>query len=123
MAKKILVIDDEADLLMMVVARIKKAGYEVLSAKDGKTGLEMARLENPDLILLDLVMPGIDGYQVCRSLKADSKLKAIPVVIFTASFCATDISQKVKELSADGYISKPFQAKQLIEKIQNILGE
>lgn len=123
MAKKILVIDDEIDLLKMVVVRLKKLGYDVVQAVDGEKGLEMMRSQIPDLVLLDLRMPIIDGYQVCQSKKSDDTIKNIPVILFTASFSSKFISEKVQELGANDYITKPFDAKELLAKIKKILGE
>jgi putative two-component system response regulator len=76
----------------------------------------------PDLILLDLAMPGIDGYEVCRRSKKDESTKDIPVIFFTASVVTASVEEKAKELKADGFIVKPFNYKELLEKIKSIIG-
>lgn len=123
MAKKILIIDDEPDLLKLVVARVEKAGYVVIQGSDGKNGLDMMYSEKPDLILLDLVMPGVDGYEVCRRKRNDSAIKNIPVILFTANLASKSIDEKARELGAEDYIVKPFDSKELIEKIKKLVGE
>lgn len=123
MAKKILIIDDETDLLMMATARLKKAGYEVVTAPDGQAGLNVLELEKPDLVLLDLSMPVMDGYQVCRHMKSCETTKNIPIVLFTASSATMPLDQKTKEIGAQDYVPKPFDNETLIGKIKNILGE
>jgi CheY-like chemotaxis protein len=121
MAAKILIVDDEADLLMMSVGRLQKAGYDVVTAADGQSGLEMVASEKPDLVLLDLVMPGLDGYEVCRRLKADEKTKHIPVILFTARFAITPLDETARALRAEDYVPKPFDAKELVLKVQRLL--
>ena len=122
MAKTILIIDDEPDILIMVEARLKKAGYNILKAVNGLEGIDMIMSAKPDLILLDLAMPGIDGYEVCRRSKKDESTKDIPVILFTASVVTASAEEKVKELKADGFIVKPFDHKELLEKIKSIIG-
>jgi len=104
---KILIIDDEPDLVTMVTLRLEANGYQVIFACDGQEGLGKARNEKPDLIILDLMLPKIDGYKVCRLLKFDEKYKKIPVILFTARAQESDI--KVGEdVGADAYLTKPF---------------
>jgi len=122
-SKKILVIDDEADLRKMVVARLEKSGYTVIPATDGKTGLEKMRSENPDVVLLDLMMPGVDGYEVCRQKAGDPDLKKIPVILFTAIMSSKPLHEIAQELGADDYMAKPFDAKRLTEKVRNLIGD
>lgn len=118
---KILVIDDEPDLTMMVRMRLEAAGYEVIEANDGQEGLDKARKENPDLIILDLMLPKLDGYKVCRMLKFDEKYKKIPVIMFTAR--AQDSDKKLaEEVGATAYLTKPFDPQTLLSKIQELLG-
>ena len=118
--KRILLVEDEPDLIKLTIFRLKKAGYEVIISTDGRQGLETADKEKPDLILLDLGLPVIDGYEVCRRLKSDEKLKDIPVLIMTAS--TERIKDKVKEIGADGYVLKPFEPKDLFLAIKKFLG-
>ena len=116
MPKKILIVDDEPDLMRIVCFRLEKSGFTVLSAVDGREALEITTKEHPDLVLLDLKLPILDGLGVCAQLKKDDKLKGIPVIIFTAS--ANDIAVKVNSCGAEDYIIKPFSAEELIEKIK-----
>jgi DNA-binding response OmpR family regulator len=118
--KKILVIDDEAVLQMGIVIRLKAAGFEVLTASDGLEGLEKARKEEPDLILLDLMLPKMDGYKVCRMLKFDEKYKNIPIIMLTAK--AQDIDKSMGgEAGVNAYITKPFDHRELLDKIKELL--
>jgi DNA-binding response OmpR family regulator len=118
--KRILVIDDEAVLQMGVVIRLKAAGFEVLTASDGLEGLEMARKEDPDLILLDLMLPKMDGYKVCRMLKFDAKYKDIPIIMLTAR--AQDVDKSMgAEAGVNAYITKPFDHRELLDKIKELL--
>lgn len=120
MAKKILIVDDEPDLLKVVVFRVRNSGYEVLTACDGKEALAMIEKEAPDLIFLDLRLPVIDGIEVCKKIKGSDKFKCIPVVLFTASI--GHIDEKFKESGADDYFLKPFESGDLLEKIKKFIG-
>ena len=120
MAKKILIVEDEPDILKVVSSRLKKMGYEVLIAVDGKEGVDIAQKEKPDLILLDLRLPLMDGYEVCKRVKADKKLKHIPVILLSASQVAR-IKESMKECKADDYIIKPFEPKELLDKIKKFI--
>ncbi|MEA3560844.1 MAG: response regulator [Candidatus Omnitrophota bacterium] len=119
-APKALIIDDEVSIVTLVSSRLKINGYEVISARDGQEGLEKVRSEKPDIILLDLMLPKLDGYKVCRMLKFDEKYKHIPIVIFTARTQESD--EKLGfEVGADAYITKPFKSEVLIEKMHELL--
>ncbi|MFA5839433.1 MAG: response regulator [Candidatus Margulisiibacteriota bacterium] len=120
MTKKILVVDDEADIIKIVTVRLKAAKFDVISATDGKAGLEMAKKEKPDLIILDLMLPKMDGYMVCGLLKHDFNFKNIPIILFTARDQAVD-KQKGMEVLADAYITKPFEPETLISKVNELL--
>ena len=120
--KKILLVDDEKDLVETVSFRLKAFGYEVIPAYDGKEALEKAKKEKPDLIILDLMLPKIDGYKVCRMLKFDEKYKNIPVIMFTARAQESD-KELGLQVGADEYITKPFDAKVLLEKIKDLLNK
>jgi len=120
--KKILVVEDEAELTGAIQIRLEQAGYEVLIAYDGQEALEKARTENPDLIVLDLMLPKIDGYKVCRMLKFDEKYKKIPVVMLTARAQEKDENLGY-EVGADAFITKPFKYQVLLAKIAELLGE
>jgi len=120
MAKKVLIIDDNASSVSMLVARLESAGYDTTHAPDGETGLAKMRGERPDIVLLDVRMPGMDGFQVCREAKADPKLKDIPLIFVTTASQESDI-KKGMEAGCDGYITKPYEGKALLEKIKNFV--
>ena len=120
--KRILIVDDESSMVEMVKMRLEANNYEVLAAYDGQSGLETAKKEKPDLIILDLMLPRIDGYKVCRMLKFDEKYKMIPIIMFTARAQETD-KKTGEEVGADAYITKPFEAQILLGKIKELLGE
>ena len=120
MVKKILVVDDEPDILKVVVFRLKKLGHEVLSAVNGQEALDLIQKERPSVVVLDLVVPIIDGYEVCRRLKSDDELKDISVILLTASI-DSGLPEKAKELKADDYLAKPFEPEELINKVEKFL--
>ncbi len=120
MAKKILIVDDEAHIVEMVKMRLEATGYETLEAFDGQEALKMAREGNPDLIILDLMLPKLDGYKVCRMLKFDEKYKHIPIIMFTARAQDSDVKLG-KETGAEAYVTKPFDPKVLLGKIEELL--
>ncbi|MFQ5867778.1 MAG: PleD family two-component system response regulator [bacterium] len=115
--KCVLLVDDEPDISKTVVFRLKKAGYQIITAENGKTGLELARKERPDLILLDLRVPVMDGCEVCQRLKSDDNFKEIPVIFLTASM-VDKITDKIKEFGAEDYIIKPFESEELLNKVK-----
>jgi len=117
---KILVVDDEPDILKVVTFILKKTGYEIFSAVDGKEALKLIKDKRPDLILLDLRLPVIDGYEVCRKVKSDDSLKAIPVLLLTASG-VDSVAQKAQTLGAEDFIIKPFSKEDLLKKINKYL--
>lgn len=120
MPKKILVCDDEPYILMALTDAVEMEGYECVTAINGKEALEKAREEHPDLILLDIMMPFMDGYEVCRELKADAVTRDIPVIMLTAKSQQVDI-QKGKDVGADDYITKPFRPSTLRRKFNEVL--
>ena len=120
MAKKILIVDDEPDLIKVTTYRLKKMGYDVVTGVTGQEALDLIRSERPDLVLLDLRLPVIDGLEVCRKVKADEELKHIPIILFTASTNA--IANNVKDVGADGYLIKPFSGEQLAAELKKFLG-
>lgn len=120
--KKILVIDDEGDLLKLARTRLEASGYKAITLDSGERVLETAKAEKPDLILLDIVMPGKTGTEVCRELKADKATVNIPVIIFTAKYPWEEgIKLSSAEMGADGYILKPFDAQDLLAKIKSLI--
>ena len=120
MTNKILLIEDELDLVEVTKMRLEKSGYEVISALSGEDAFTFLQKDIPDLILLDLLLPGIQGEEVCKKIKCDDRLKTIPVILFTAS--ASDIPKVVKEVGADDYVTKPFEPEELLSKIKKFIG-
>ena len=115
--KKILVVEDNLDIAENLEARLTVQGYEVLMAPDGKEGVEKTRAELPDLVILDVMMPKIDGYQACRIIKQDKKTRHIPVLMLTSLQLMGD-AEKAFEAGADDFLSKPFTNDQLLRKIR-----
>lgn len=116
----ILVVDDEEDIRELIELNLVREGYKVLSCETGEQALEIAGSKLPSLIILDLMLPGIDGLEVCRKLKSDLKTEHIPIVMLTAKGEEADIVTGL-ELGADDYITKPFSGKVLIARIRRIL--
>ena len=114
---RILVVDDEPDLIAVLRMGLQMEGFEVLEAADGAAGLERAQTDKPDLIVLDLMLPKMDGYQVCRSLKFDSRYKSLPIFILSARPGEQD-KRLALEMGADDFIRKPYDLKELVGKIR-----
>jgi len=115
--KKVLVVDDESDLIEALRYRIEASDMDICTAKDGLEGIELAKVEKPVLILLDIMMPRMDGYQACRLMKNDKDIKDIPIVFLSAK--GQDIDKKKGiEAGGDGFIVKPFEGKTLVETIR-----
>lgn len=119
MGKKILIVDDEPDLLRVTCFRLEKSGYQVISAVNGQQALELVEKESPDLVLLDVKLPFMEGPDVCLRIKKNEKIKHIPVILFTAS--TQGIDERVKTCGAQGYIFKPFSAEELLKKIKEFI--
>ena len=120
MSTKILVVDDEPDALELVEFNLKAAGYEVVTAADGEEGLKMARTASPALILLDVMLPEIDGMEVCKLLKRDPATAAIPIIMLTAKGAEIDRVLGL-ELGADDYVTKPFSPRELVLRVKGLL--
>jgi CheY-like chemotaxis protein/cellulose biosynthesis protein BcsQ len=120
MNKKILIIDDEFPVRYLIEHTLRRKGFQVQSAKDGSTGLMAAREYRPDLIVIDIMMPDIDGFQVCREIREDPLLKKTPVIFLTALMTRQDKMQAF-EAGADDYLVKPFQADELMAHISAVL--
>jgi two-component system alkaline phosphatase synthesis response regulator PhoP len=118
--KKILIIDDEFDFVESLQIILEQENYECLTAHEGKKGLQLAREWKPDLIILDIMLPGMDGYNVCRALKFDVRLKQIPTIMLTFK-ARTEDRIMGKASGADDYITKPFSQEELIAKIEELL--
>jgi len=119
-AKKILVVDDEPDLVELVSYNLKKEGYKVVTAPDGEDALEKVRKGPFDLIILDLMLPGIQGVELCRMIRSNPKTEAIPIIMLTAR---GEVSDRIRglETGADDYLSKPFNPRELIARVKAIL--
>ena len=121
MAKQsILVVDDEKDILELVEYNLTKNGYKVICASTGEEGLELARAKLPDLVVLDLMLPGLDGLDVCKMLKSTEQTQKIPVVMLTARGEEPDIVAGL-ELGAEDYVTKPFSPRVLVARIRAVL--
>ena len=118
--KRILIVDDEEDLVKLVKKCLEHYHYEVITAYDGQEGLEKAKTEKPDLIILDLMLPKINGYKVCGLLKKDTRYAKIPVILFTAKTEEKDLKLG-EEVGADAYIIKPFEREILLAKIKELI--
>ena len=119
-SKKILIVDDEADLVETIRFPLEMEGYHVLASYSGEDALNQARKENPDLILLDLMLPNLDGYKVCRLLKFDNRYKHIPILMLTAKTQEKDKALGM-ETGANEYITKPFEMDDLLKKVKQYL--
>ena len=127
MPKKILLIDDDPDLVNAVRMILESKNYNVAAAFGGIEGLEKAKTENPDLIVLDVMMPDKDGYSVCKELKSDPQLRSIPVILLTAvvsHISTTRYTQQMGlETEADDYIDKPVEPNVLVKRIETLLSK
>ncbi|MBD3376787.1 response regulator [candidate division KSB1 bacterium] len=120
MAKTILIIDDEQDIIDLLQFNLQAEGYQILSALEGETAIELAQKKQPDLIILDIMLPGKDGYEVIRELRQDVKTKQIPVIFLTAK--DSEIDEVIGlELGADDYIVKPIGLRKLVARVKMVL--
>ncbi len=120
--KRILLADDEEDIKTVVAMFLEAEGYEVITAFDGLDALEKVRCDKPDLILLDIMMPVLDGFEVCKRLKENEETAAIPVVILSAAAHVESVNRGLKAGAKD-YIVKPFEPETLLEKIEQFIGK
>lgn len=118
--QRILLVDDEIDFVEVLSTRLEANGFEVLPAYDGEEALEKVKEAKPDLIILDIMMPKINGFDVCRKLKLDQNYKDIPIIMLTAKFQASDIKFG-SAMGADAYITKPFEPQVLLGKVNELL--
>jgi two-component system phosphate regulon response regulator PhoB len=116
----ILIVDDEQDIRELIRFNLEREGYDVLAADTGEQGLEIVQSKLPGLVILDLMLPGMDGLEVCRTLKATAKTEHIPIIMLTAKGEDTDIITGL-ELGADDYVTKPFSSKVLVARIRRVL--
>jgi DNA-binding response OmpR family regulator len=120
MSKKILIVDDDLESLKLIGLMLQRRGYEIIVAQDGSQALEKAEIEDPELVILDVMMPGMDGYEVCRQLRASSTLAHLPVIMFTAK---TLVGDKVAgfQAGADDYLTKPIHPAELVSHVEALL--
>jgi len=119
---KILVVDDEIYIVHILDFSLGMEGYEVVTALDGEQALEKVKTEKPDLIVLDIMMPKLDGYEVCKNIKSSASTQHIPVILLSAK--GRNLDQKLGlDVGADGYITKPFSPRKLVERINQLLGQ
>ena len=117
----ILVADDEEDLRELVAYRLTRSGYQVIGAGDGLQALELAAERTPDLMVLDVMMPKLDGYELTRRVRAEAALRSIPVILLTARSQESDIDRGF-EVGADDYLKKPFNPDELVARVRAVLG-
>lgn len=119
---RILVVDDEIYIVHILDFSLGMEGYEVLTALDGEQALERLKNDKPDLIVLDIMMPKVDGYEVCRTIKSSPETQHIPVILLSAK--GRNVDQKMGfDVGADDYITKPFSPRKLVERINALLGQ
>ena len=119
--KKILVVEDDPDISKTIRIRLKMEGFEALTAKEGKQGLSMAKSESPNLILLDLRLPGLPGEEICRQLRKDPLYENLPIIMLTAK--DTDVDKVIgRVIGANYYMPKPFDMEELISRIHTLIG-
>ena len=121
MSRRILVVEDQEDNRMILRDLLHSAGYQVLEAADGAEGVRMAQAERPDLILMDIQMPGVDGYEATRLIKRERGLAAIPIIAVTSYALAGD-DEKARAAGCDDYVTKPFSPRALLAKVVEWLG-
>lgn len=121
MNHKVLIADDEPNILISLEFLMKREGHTVLLARDGNEALALIRAEVPALVLLDLMMPGKSGYEVCQAVRADEALAGVKILMLTAKGRDTDVAQGLG-VGADGYMTKPFSTKDLAARVREMLG-
>ncbi|MCK5331082.1 MAG: response regulator [Candidatus Marinimicrobia bacterium] len=121
MSKKILIIDDEVNISKLLAIPLKKMDFKIIEADNGLTGLELARTEAPDLIILDIMLPKLDGYKLCRLLKFDERYSNIPIVMLTAKSDEKD-ERLGLQMGADIYLTKPINLTEFREEIEKLVG-
>lgn len=119
--EKILIVEDEIDTYRLLKYRLEVEGqYQTIQAKDGVEALEKVRTEKPDLVILDIMLPVLDGYEVCRTLKNDASTKQIPIIMLTAKGTIGNMEEGIRA-GTDDYVTKPYDSHQLLDKIKKLL--
>lgn len=120
MSEKILVVDDEKDLVELIAYNLEKDGFDILKAYDGETALKQVRAHNPHLLILDLMLPGIQGIEVCKRIRSDPQHASLPIIMLTAKGAEVDRVLGL-EVGADDYVTKPFSVKELTARVRSLL--
>ena len=120
MAKRILIVEDQEDNRMIMRDVLSSAGYELIEAVNGEDGVKLAHSERPDLILMDIQLPIIDGYEATRRIKGSAELKSIPIIAVT-SYALSGDQTKARAAGCDGYVSKPFSPRELLARVREYL--
>jgi two-component system sensor histidine kinase/response regulator len=120
--KKVLIVDDNPDILEILKLRLKASGFDVVSASNGKIAIKKAEEENPNLIIMDVIMPEMNGFEACKHLKANPKTKDIPVIMLTSLANEKDLTKGLEQ-GANCFITKPFNVSDLLFEIKSALGE
>lgn len=120
MSASILIADDDPDILLLLSVYFERAGYEVAQARNGSEALQLATEQLPSIAMLDVTMPGLDGFEVTRALRENAATRTMPVILLTARAQATDVAQGMAA-GADEYVKKPFEAADLIERVERLL--
>lgn len=120
-SKRVVYIEDEPEMIELVQIILGRAGFEIMGANNGLAGLELTRREQPDLVLLDLMLPDMDGWQVYHALRADEAIQHIPVMVITAKSQSIDMVLGIHVAEVDDYISKPFSAQELVRRAERVL--
>jgi CheY-like chemotaxis protein len=118
---KILVVDDEPDIVRVVVKIMESRGHDVITAPDGFIALELIQEEKPDVVILDLNLPKMDGFEVCKRIKSDEATKDLPVVMMTAAYVAVEDAERGTKLGADEYVTKPFLREVLVHNVERLI--
>lgn len=121
MEKIILVVDDEIDLLRVITFRLKSLGCEVLTAERGEQAWQIIQERSPDLVILDLIMPDIDGYEICHRVRGDARFKGTKIIFLTASAMSSEDHHRHRRC-ADDYLIKPFDPEELLAKVKKLIG-
>jgi DNA-binding response OmpR family regulator len=121
MSKHVLIADDEPNIVISLEFLMKREGHRVSVARDGDAALEVIRRERPDLVLLDVMMPGKSGFEVCQAVRSDETLAAVKILMLSAKGRDTDLA-KGSALGADAYMTKPFSTRELADKVRELLG-
>jgi|SRR6476660_667989 CheY-like chemotaxis protein len=122
-SKRILVADDDPDMVAFMTLPLRKRGYTITAGGNGEEALALARQDRPDLMILDVSMPRLNGLEACERLKRDDQLKSIPVMLITATASLLPPPEILYELQVEGYLIKPFSVRVLVEKIEHLLGQ